>query len=65
MADTYTFESLLNTTDGMTAIINNKKQDDNTVSVTGVDWRSARSSTEATRPIRSTRWIKFRKRSRS
>ena len=27
--------------------------------------RSARSSTEATRPIRSTRWIKFRKRSRS
>lgn len=38
MADTVSFDSLLNTTAGMTAIINNKKQDDNTVSVAGVDW---------------------------
>ena len=38
MADTVSFDSLLNTTTGMTAIVNNKKHDDDVVSVTGVDW---------------------------
>lgn len=38
MADTVSFDSLLNTTAGMTAIVNNKKHDDDVVSVTGVDW---------------------------
>lgn len=38
MADTVSFDSLLNTTAGMTAIVDNKKHDDDVVSVTGVDW---------------------------
>lgn len=38
MADTVSFDSLLNTTTGMTAVVNNKKHDDDVVSVTGVDW---------------------------
>lgn len=38
MADTVSFDSLLNTTAGMTAVVNNTKHDDDAVSVTGVDW---------------------------
>ena len=38
MADTVSFDSLLNTTAGMTAVVNNTKHDDDVVSVTGVDW---------------------------
>lgn len=61
MADTYTFESLLNTTDGMTAIINNKKQDDNTVSVTGVDWFTYAGKTVSTVYVNGNNWIGFGK----
>ena len=59
MADTYTIESLLNTTDGMTAIINNKKQDDNTVSVTGVDWFAYAGKTVSTVYVNGNNWIGF------
>lgn len=59
MADTYTIESLLNTTDGMTAIINNKKQDDNTVSVTGVDWFTYAGKTVSTVYVNGNNWIGF------
>lgn len=38
MADTVSFDSLLNTTTGMTAIVSNTKHDDDVVSVSGVDW---------------------------
>lgn len=38
MADTVSFDSLLNTTTGMTAVVNNTKHDDDVVGVTGVDW---------------------------
>lgn len=38
MADTVSFDSLLDTTAGMTTIVNNTKHDDDVVSVTGVDW---------------------------
>ncbi len=38
MADTVSFDSLLNTATGMTAVVNNTKHDDDVVSVTGVDW---------------------------
>lgn len=61
MADTYTIESLLNTTDGMTAIINNKKQDDNTVSVTGIDWFTYAGKTVSTVYVNGNNWIGFGK----
>lgn len=59
MADTYTFNSLLNTTDGMTAVINNKKQDDNTVSVGGVDWFTYAGKTVSTVYVNGNNWIGF------
>ena len=59
MADTYSFESLLNTTAGMTAIINNSKQDDNTVSVTGVDWFIYAGKTTSTIYVSGNNWIGF------
>lgn len=38
MADTVSFDSLLNTTAGMTAVVSNAKHDDDVVSVAGVGW---------------------------
>lgn len=48
MADTVSFDSLLNTTAGMTAIVNNVKHDDDVVSVTGVDWFTYAGKTAST-----------------
>lgn len=48
MADTVSFDSLLNTTAGMTAIVNNTKHDDDVVSVTGVDWFTYAGKTAST-----------------
>ena len=38
MADTVSFDSLLNTKVEMAAIVSNTKHDDDVVNVTGVDW---------------------------
>ena len=59
MADTFTFASLLDTTDGMDAIINNKKQDDNTVSVSGVDWFTYAGKTVSTIYVNGNNWVGF------
>lgn len=48
MADTVSFDSLLDTTAGMTAVVNNKKHDDDVVSVTGVDWFTYAGKTAST-----------------
>lgn len=48
MADTVSFDSLLNTTTGMTAIVSNTKHDDDVVSVTGVDWFTYAGKTAST-----------------
>lgn len=59
MADTYSFDSLLNTTNGMTAIVNNTKHDDDTVSVTGVDWFTYAGKTASTIYISGNNWVGF------
>ena len=48
MANTVSFDSLLNTTTGMTAVVNNVKHDDDVVRVTGVDWFTYAGKTAST-----------------
>lgn len=59
MADTASFDSLLNTTAGMTAIVNNKKHDDDVVSVTGVDWFTYAGKTASTIYVSGNNFIGF------
>lgn len=59
MADTVSFDSLLNTTAGMTAIVNNVKHDDDVVSVTGVDWFTYAGKTVDTVYVSGNNWLGF------
>lgn len=59
MADTVSFDSLLNTTTGMTAIVNNKKHDDDVVSVAGVDWFTYAGKTASTIYVSGNNFIGF------
>lgn len=59
MADTVSFDSLLNTTAGMTAVVNNKKHDDDVVSVTGVDWFTYAGKTVSTIYVSGNNFIGF------
>lgn len=59
MADTVSFDSLLNTTTGMTAIVNNKKHDDDVVNVTGVDWFTYAGKTVDTVYVSGNNWLGF------
>lgn len=61
MADTVSFDSLLNTTTGMTTIVNNKKHDDDVVSVTGVDWFTYAGKTASTIYVSGNNFIGFGK----
>lgn len=59
MADTVSFDSLLNTTSGMTAVVNNTKHDDDTISVTGVDWFTYTGKTASTIYVSGNNFIGF------
>lgn len=59
MADTVSFDSLLNTTAGMTAVVNNKKHDDDVVSVAGVDWFTYAGKTASTIYVSGNNFIGF------
>ena len=59
MTDTVSFDSLLNTTAGMTAVVNNKKHDDDVVSVTGVDWFTYAGKTASTIYVSGNNFIGF------
>lgn len=59
MADTVSFDSLLNTTTGMTAIVSNTKHDDDAVSATGVDWFTYAGKTVSTVYVNGNNWIGF------
>lgn len=59
MADTYKIESLLNTTAGMTAIVNNSKKGNVTINVAGVDWLVYANKTVSTIYINGNNWIGF------
>ncbi len=59
MADTVSFDSLLNTTTGMTAVVNNTKHDDDVVSVTGVDWFTYAGKTASTIYVSGNNFIGF------
>lgn len=59
MADTVSFDSLLNTTAGMTAVVNNKKHDDDVVSVTGVDWFTYAGKTASTIYVSGNNFVGF------
>lgn len=59
MADTVSFDSLLNTTTGMTAVVNNTEYDDDVVSVTGVDWFTYAGKTASTIYVSGNNFIGF------
>lgn len=59
MADTVSFDSLLDTTAGMTAVVNNTKHDDDVVSVTGVDWFTYAGKTASTIYVSGNNFIGF------
>lgn len=59
MADTVSFDSLLNTTAGMTAVVNNTKHDDDVVNVTGVDWLTYAGKTASTIYVSGNNFIGF------
>lgn len=59
MADTVSFDSLLNTTAGMTAVVNNAKHDDDVVSVTGVNWFTYAGKTASTMYVSGNNFIGF------
>lgn len=59
MADTVSFDSLLDTTAGMTAIVNNKKHDDDVVSVAGVNWFTYAGKTASTIYVSGNNFIGF------
>lgn len=59
MADAVSFDSLLNTTTGMTTVVNNVKHDDDVVSVTGVDWFTYAGKTASTIYVSGNNFIGF------
>lgn len=59
MADTVSFDSLLNTTAGMTVVVSNTKHDDDAVSVTGVDWFTYAGKTASTIYVSRNNFIGF------
>lgn len=59
MADAVSFDSLLNTTTGMTTVVNNAKHDDDVVSVTGVDWFTYAGKTASTIYVSGNNFIGF------
>lgn len=59
MADTVSFDSLLDTTTGMTAIVDNKKHDDDVVRVTGVSWFTYAGKTASTIYVSGNNFIGF------
>lgn len=59
MADTYSFDSLLNTTTGMTAIVKNVKKGNTIINVTGVDWFTYAGRTASTIQVNGNSWIQF------
>mgnify|MGYP000010582430 CR=1 FL=1 len=59
MADTVSFDSLLDTTTGMTAVVSNTKHDDDVVSVTGVDWFTYAGKTASTIYVSGNNFIGF------
>lgn len=59
MENTVSFDSLLNTTAGMTAVVNNKEHDDDVVSVTGVDWFTYAGKTASTIYVSGNNFIGF------
>ena len=59
MADTVSFDSLLNTTAGMTAVVSNVKHDDDVISVTGVDWFTYAGKTASTIYVSGNNFIGF------
>ena len=59
MANTVSFDSLLNTTAGMTAVVNNTKHDDDVVNVTGVDWFTYAGKTASTIYVSGNNFIGF------
>lgn len=59
MTDTVSFDSLLNTTAGMTAVVNNTKHDDDVVNVTGVDWFTYAGKTASTIYVSGNNFIGF------
>ena len=59
MANTVSFDSLLNTTIGMTAVVNNVKHDDDVVSVTGVNWFNYAGKTASTIYVSGNNFIGF------
>lgn len=59
MADTVSFDSLLNTTTGMTAIVSNTKHDDDVINVTGVDWFTYAVKTASTIYVSGNNFIGF------
>lgn len=59
MENTVSFDSLLNTTAGMTAVVNNVKHDDDVVSVTGVDWFTYAGKTASTIYVSGNNFIGF------
>lgn len=59
MADTVSFDSLLDTTAGMTTIVNNTKHDDDAVSVTGVDWFTYAGKTASKIYVSGNNWVGF------
>lgn len=59
MADTVSFDSLLDTTAGMTAVVNNTKHDDDVVSVTGADWFAYAGKTASTIYVSGNNFIGF------
>lgn len=59
MADTVSFDSLLDTTAGMTAVVNNVKHDDDVVSVAGVNWFTYAGKTASTIYVSGNNFIGF------
>lgn len=59
MADTVSFDSLLNTTTGMTAVVNNTKHNDDVVRVTGVSWFTYAGKTVSTIYVSGNNFIGF------
>lgn len=59
MADTVSFDSLLNTTAGMTAIVSNTKHDDDVINVTGVNWFTYAGKTASTIYVSGNNFIGF------
>lgn len=59
MADTVSFDSLLNTKAGMTAIVNNVRKGNTIINVTGVDWFTYAGRTTSTIYVNGNSWIGF------